>query len=128
LPKSLRKHYTVKDILDPDDWDMVVARVDLVVSRSGANTVSALLYLKTPAILVPIPKTHRDEQLKNARFAEEFGIARVTPQSDFNSENLISAVETTLKNAENIKLSVKNKTSPDVGASKRFVDIILKYL
>ena len=127
LSQKLKVRYEVYEMLQPDKWDKILSTSDIVVSRSGANTVSAIIYLKTPALLIPIQKTHRGEQLKNADYAKDFGIATVIDQDELTPEVLLTEIAKTVSNWGKIITRVKDKPSPDVGASGRFVDILDKY-
>ena len=47
--------------------DYAYAAADLVVSRSGACTVSELCLVAKPTLFVPSPNVAEDHQTKNAR-------------------------------------------------------------
>jgi len=55
---------------------------DVVVSRSGAATVSELAIAGLPSILVPLPTLARGDQEANARVLASKGGARIVMQSD----------------------------------------------
>ncbi len=81
LPKSLQSNYFIKDYIYGDEIGEVFNKSDLVVSRSGANTVTELLHLGKLAILIPLPGTSKDEQYKNALMLESTGLATVLKQN-----------------------------------------------
>jgi len=128
LKANLRKRYEIYDLIQPAIWDRLLSEADIVVSRAGANSVSAIIYLKTPAILIPIPKTHRDEQIKNAEYAKKFGIAEVIDQVDLTPDFLLKTIENIIQNWDKIVRKVENKESPDINASRKFVDLIATYI
>ncbi|MCL4118295.1 UNVERIFIED_CONTAM: hypothetical protein GTU68_042199 [Idotea baltica] len=49
-----------------EDMDVAYAATDLVICRAGALTISELMVLGKPAILVPSPNVAEDHQTKNA--------------------------------------------------------------
>lgn len=51
--------------------DIVWRAADLAICRSGAMTLSELLYHEVPAILIPYPAASDQHQLKNALFLEK---------------------------------------------------------
>lgn len=55
------------------DMPVVMAAADLVFSRAGASTVSELLALNKPSVLVPSPNVTADHQTKNARMLSDHG-------------------------------------------------------
>ena len=84
--------YKVFSFIDPMKIYKLYEESDLFIGRAGANTVSELVYIKRPAILIPLPRTYMDEQYKNAKYAQEFGIARVLLEKEVNSESLLNQV------------------------------------
>jgi len=122
------KNYQVISFVDPREMPEYYKKADLIIARSGANTVSEILYLKIPTIFIPLPRTFMNEQYKNAKYAEEFGIARVMPETEVNPESLLSEVEKIFSGWKNIVSSIEKKQSPDTGAAKRVTDIIEEYI
>ncbi len=124
LPQDLSKNYEVYSIIDPTEIDGVYRRADIVISRAGANTVSEIVLVKRPAILIPLPFSFQDEQTKNAQSASRQGIARVLKQKDLTADKLLSEIEEIYENWEKIVKSIKIKPNPDIKAASRLVDLI----
>lgn len=57
------------------EMDLAYAAADVVVSRSGALTVSEICIAKKPVILVPSPNVAEDHQTKNAKALVDKGAA-----------------------------------------------------
>lgn len=70
------------------DAPMRMRDAHLVITRSGASTVSELLLLARPAILIPYPYAADDHQTANARQLAAAGAARLVPQSELTPERL----------------------------------------
>ncbi|MBO4871804.1 MAG: undecaprenyldiphospho-muramoylpentapeptide beta-N-acetylglucosaminyltransferase [Lachnospiraceae bacterium] len=69
------------------------AMADLVLSRSGANAICELLYLKKPMLLVPLSKAaSRGDQILNARSFEKQGFAVVMEEEEITDEKLLAAI------------------------------------
>lgn len=66
---------------------------DLVICRSGANTVVELISLKKKAVLIPIITSSGDEQFKNAKIFEKTGLGKTILQSELNIELLLKYIE-----------------------------------
>lgn len=62
------------------DMGSAYACADIVLSRAGSNTLFELIALKKPALLVPLERCSRGDQLKNARYFEEKGLCAVLPE------------------------------------------------
>lgn len=58
------------------------AAADLVISRAGASTISELIAVRKPAILVPYPLATAQHQTKNASILVEAGAAVIREQPD----------------------------------------------
>ncbi|MGE0624713.1 MAG: undecaprenyldiphospho-muramoylpentapeptide beta-N-acetylglucosaminyltransferase [Pseudomonadales bacterium] len=75
-------------------WGDLLAAADLVVSRSGANTLYELLSLHKPNLLVPLSRrASRGDQIENAAWAAAEGYSRVIAEEDLNTDSLVSAVD-----------------------------------
>ncbi len=122
------KNYQVISFVDPREMPTYYKRADLVIARSGANTVSEILYIKIPTIFIPLPRTFMDEQYKNAKYAEEFGIAKVMTEKEVSSGDLFRVIDEVFADWQDIVNKVLPKPSPDADASKKVVDSVEKYL
>lgn len=69
-----------------------MAAADLVISRSGAMTISELSAIGKPAILIPSPNVAHNHQEYNARALEKKGGAMVLPEPELTAEALYSMV------------------------------------
>lgn len=65
---------------------------DLVISRSGALTVSELAAAGVGAVLVPYPHAVDDHQTRNAEYLCSKGAAVLLPQPRLNAESLASII------------------------------------
>lgn len=65
-----------------DRMDMAYAAADLVISRSGAITVSELCLLGKAVMFVPSPNVAEDHQTKNAMALVERGAAEICADAD----------------------------------------------
>lgn len=68
--------------------EKVINISDLVVSRSGAMTVTEIENVGKPAIFIPFPYAAENHQEYNARVLEKNGVAKVILDKDLTSDNL----------------------------------------
>jgi len=101
---------------------------DIVVARAGANTVSEIMTVKRPAILIPLPISFMDEQTKNAEIAKAWGVAKIIRQDALTPEILFKNIEDSINNFSGIVKGIRLKESPDRGASKKILVILKKYV
>lgn len=78
------------------DMAAAYASASVVVARSGALTVSELIAVGRPALLVPFPRKGQNDQTTNAYFLEKNGAARVVEQGDNFKERFRTALVTLL--------------------------------
>ncbi|MGB6881826.1 MAG: UDP-N-acetylglucosamine--N-acetylmuramyl-(pentapeptide) pyrophosphoryl-undecaprenol N-acetylglucosamine transferase [Microgenomates group bacterium] len=124
LAKNLREKYELYPVIDPMDIDGVYKRADIVVARAGANTVAEIIAIKRPAVLIPIPWSYENEQVKNAEFAEKFGLAKVLDQQQLTSAKLLKSIKDIENNWKNMVEKTKGKKSPDINAAEKLVDLL----
>lgn len=122
------KGYKVVNSVDPLEMPTYYQNSDLIISRSGANTVAEIIATKRPSILIPLPRTYMNEQVENAKYAQKFGIAEVMLEKEVNPNSLIAKIDEMFKNWEKIQSIVSNKVSPDINATKKIVDLAATYI
>lgn len=111
-----------------DRMDYAYAAADLVVSRSGACSVSELCLAGKAVIFVPSPNVAEDHQTKNAQALESKGAALLVPDAEAVARCMDLAVET-LADEQRIAALERNIAAlavPDAAA--RTVDEIVKLL
>ena len=75
-----------------DDMALCMAAADVVLCRAGASTISELIALAKPAIIVPSPNVTGDHQTKNARVLADAGGAILLPEADCTPQRLYDEV------------------------------------
>ena len=75
-----------------DRMDYAYAAADVVLSRSGACTVSELCLVAKPTIFVPSPNVSEDHQTKNAMALVEKGAAEIVRDSEAVARGMKEAV------------------------------------
>lgn len=93
LPASIKNRYIPKTFIFGDEIGEVFAKSELVVARSGANTVYEILALGKMAIFVPIPWVTHNEQFLNAQLVADTGLATILEEKRLNGINLSSTIK-----------------------------------
>ncbi len=88
LPENKKERLVVKKFFLASEIGGVYTLADLVIARSGANTVFELAALGKPALLIPIPWVHHEEQQKNALTLAKTGLAVILDQDKLESDFL----------------------------------------
>ena len=71
----------------------VLAAVDLVVSRAGANAIAELVALGKPMLLVPLERASRGDQLQNAASLTGRGLAVTLREADLSPRTLVESIQ-----------------------------------
>ncbi|HPF87676.1 MAG TPA: undecaprenyldiphospho-muramoylpentapeptide beta-N-acetylglucosaminyltransferase [Candidatus Limiplasma sp.] len=99
--------YTQIEFLQSEMPDAIAA-ADFVLSRAGSNTLSELLALKKPMLLVPYPlSASRGDQIKNAESFVKQGFAHVLRQEDLTAYTLVDALDALLKQRETLQSAME---------------------
>lgn len=71
----------------------VYAMADLIIARAGSNTITEILALKKPNLLIPLPASQsRGDQILNAAAYEEAGYSMVLEQEAMTVDSLCDAI------------------------------------
>lgn len=87
------------------DMGSAYACADAVLARAGSNTVFELIALKKPALLVPLEKNSRGDQMQNALYFEQRGLCKILREAELDL--LPEAVEKLLSD-EDLKSALAN--------------------
>jgi UDP-N-acetylglucosamine--N-acetylmuramyl-(pentapeptide) pyrophosphoryl-undecaprenol N-acetylglucosamine transferase len=69
-----------------DRMDLVYAAADIVISRSGASSVSELCIVGKPVVFIPSPNVAEDHQTKNAKAIVDKRAALLIKESELDAE------------------------------------------
>jgi UDP-N-acetylglucosamine--N-acetylmuramyl-(pentapeptide) pyrophosphoryl-undecaprenol N-acetylglucosamine transferase len=96
---------------------------DLIISRSGALSVSEIAYMGKPSILIPSPNVTANHQYFNAKTLMDAGAAIAIEEKDIDIDSLLEKIDEILKDD-----SLKNKMgkNADSLAKRDAVDKIYK--
>lgn len=90
------------------------AAADVIVSRAGSNTLSEILALNKPALLIPYPASaSRGDQILNATSFQARGLAHVLLQEDMTPEVLSAKVVSVYKDRGNLIDAMEREPSGD---------------
>ena len=93
--------------------------VDLIISRAGAGTLSEILALEIPSILIPSPYVANNHQYYNALDLKEKGVSLLIEEKDLDAKKMYDKMKELLNNSkeyqdmkENLhKLDMKNAST-----------------
>lgn len=103
-----------------DRMDLVYAAADVVISRSGASSVSELCIVGKPTIFIPSPNVAEDHQTKNAKAISDKNGAILIRESELETQfetvfsDLISNESKQSELSQNIKKLAKPNATKDI--------------
>lgn len=110
------------------EMDLAYASADVVISRSGALSVSELCIANKPCILVPSPNVAEDHQTKNAMALVEKDAAIMISDKDAKFKLVDEALKLLFDEQRAKKLSDNIAKLAKPGATENIVDEIEKLL
>ncbi len=101
----------------------IFAITDLMISRAGANSISEILALKIPNILIPLSAAaSRGDQILNAASYEKQGFSTVLQEEELTGELLISSVNNVYSRRDEIRKCMSQSKLLD--ANQTIIDLI----
>ncbi len=108
-----------------EGWGDILAAADLVVSRAGANALFELIALRKLMLLIPLPaKASRGDQIENAAYAVDHGLARSVAEEGLDPDRLVSEIEALWSDAEMVRSRLALTEYPD--ATQSLTDELLR--
>lgn len=126
------KHFSDKENVQVlafiDRMDLVYAAADIVISRSGASSVSELCLVGKPVVFIPSPNVSEDHQTKNAQAIVDKHGAILLKESELDAEFSL-VFESLLKDKgkqDDLSKNIKELALPN--ATQQIVDEIVKLI
>jgi len=108
-----------------DRMQDVYAAADLVISRSGAASLTELSWFGLPSVLVPYPHAAEDHQTLNARIFERTGAARLLPEQEASGASLAAVLNSLLASGASLEsMAAAAKSLAPRDAAKRVAEVL----
>jgi len=91
-----------------DNLPVRMAKAQLVIARSGAGTVSELMAIGRPAILIPLPHALDDNQTPNAEILSKANAGWCVAQRDLTPEKLAGMIKFAFSNPDDLAKRAAN--------------------
>lgn len=98
----------VKVVPYMDNFQGVLKVTDLIVTRAGATTLSEIMALEIPSIIIPSPYVANNHQYKNAMDLVNSKAAEMIEERDLEGDVLVERIDKLLNDSEKIKLMKHN--------------------
>lgn len=116
--EKIKKHSLPKNIfLYPffENLPRLMKSTDVMVSRAGASTLSEIIALGLPTILIPSPYVANNHQYKNAIDLVKENAALMLEEKDMKADHLLDKIEEALneEKAKELKKNLKKLNTKD---------------
>lgn len=106
--KNLSKQKEVKIVPYIYNMEEVLNSIDLVISRSGAMTITEISKVGKPAIFVPLPNVSNDHQVYNAKVLESVDAAKIVLNKDLDAKKLNEQIEQIVLDSKKVEQMGEN--------------------
>lgn len=108
--KKIELPSNVKVIPFIDNMTRLMKNTDLIITRAGASTLSEIIALKIPSILIPSPYVPNNHQYKNALDLTNNGAAILLEEKDLTKDALVNKIDEVI-NDDALITKMKNNLS-----------------
>lgn len=122
LPENVQPFYHHQEHFSQIEMLEALKSSDIVISRAGAHITYELLALQRSAILVPLPFSYLQEQMKNALKLQEYDLATIITQDKLNPVVLKTAIKTLMQK----RLTKREAAFIPTDATETVIDYIVK--
>lgn len=91
-----------------ENMTRIMKNTDLIVTRAGASTLSEVIALGIPSILIPSPYVPNNHQYKNAMDLVESDAAYLIEEKDLNGDIIVRTVDEIINDKNKINNMKKN--------------------
>ncbi|GAI19988.1 unnamed protein product, partial [marine sediment metagenome] len=103
ITKELKKYYHPFPFLNESEIANAYSAADLIISRAGAGTIFEIAAVERPSILVPLPESAQNHQIKNAYTFAENGAALVIEETNFTPHFVLERIKYLFSQPEKLK-------------------------
>lgn len=97
-----------------ENMTRIMKRTDLMVSRAGASTLSEIIALQIPTILIPSPYVPNNHQYKNAMDLIDAKAAILIEEKDLKGDILVNAIDQLIHDESRLKEMQQNLKKIDI--------------
>jgi UDP-N-acetylglucosamine--N-acetylmuramyl-(pentapeptide) pyrophosphoryl-undecaprenol N-acetylglucosamine transferase len=129
IDKELSPFYHLFPFLEESEFGHAYAAADLIVNRAGSGSIFEIAAAGKPSILVPLPESAQNHQVKNAYAYQERGATIVIEENNFTSHFFMAKLKNLFNNPDELKkMSEKAKEFSKPQAGRIIANYIIEYL
>ncbi len=129
ISKDFKKYYHPCPFLNEKELANAYLAADLIISRAGAGTIFEIALIGKPSILVPLPESAQNHQVKNAYAFAENGASLVIEEANFRPHFVLERIKHLFSQPERLKqMTERAKEFSRPNAARIIAEYIVTYL
>ena len=129
IDKTLENSYHLYPFLKEPELRQSYAAADLIVSRAGSGSIFEIAAAGKPSILIPLPESAQNHQVKNAYAYQESGACQVLEESNFTSRFFLEKLKSFFSRPEELeKMAKAAREFSKPEAAKIIATYLVEYL
>ena len=127
--EDIKRNYRLFGFLEEEDLSWAYLACDLVVSRAGSGTIFEIAAFAKPSILIPLPESAQNHQLKNALSFAKNGAALIIEEEEFKPDVFLNKLIFLFTRPEDLKkMSRAAQSFSKPNAAKTIANYVLDIL
>jgi len=129
LSPLLRKYYHPFPFLNENEYKNALYACSMVISRAGAGTIFEIAANKKASILIPLPHSAQNHQIKNAYAYNKAGACQVVEQENLSPHFFLEKLKYLFSRPQDIEeMSINAQKFSRPRAAEMVASYILEYL
>ena len=129
VSEELRKYYHLFPFLNEQELKNAYAAADLIISRAGSGSIFEISAAGKPSILIPLPSSAQNHQIKNAYVYAEPGAALVIEEPNLTPHFFFAKLKYLFSHPEELEgMGRKAKEFSKPRAAQLIAEYLIEYL
>ena len=129
ITQDHKRYYHPIGFLDEQELASAYAAADLIISRAGGGTIFEIAAVGKPSILVPLPESAQNHQVKNAYAFSENGSCMVIEETNFRPHFILERIKYLFSQPQVLsEMRKRAKEFSRPGASRIIAEYLVTYL
>ncbi|MDD2696767.1 MAG: UDP-N-acetylglucosamine--N-acetylmuramyl-(pentapeptide) pyrophosphoryl-undecaprenol N-acetylglucosamine transferase [Candidatus Pacebacteria bacterium] len=129
INENLEKSYHLYPFLKEPELRQAYAACDIIVSRAGSGSIFEIAAAGKPSILIPLPESAQNHQVKNAYAYQESESTIVIEENNFTSRFFLERLKSLFSRPDELnKMAQAAKEFARPGAGRIIANYIVEYL
>ena len=129
MNETLEKFYHLVPFLKEPELRHAYAASDIICSRAGSGSIFEIAAAGKPSILVPLPESAQNHQVKNAYAYQETGASLVLEETNFTPRFFLEKLKSLFSQPEKLlEMAEATKDFAKPGAARIIANYLVEFL